>query len=81
MKITISTSSQTKAPEPSPKQRALRDLNTETRSQQVALNQIINTATHALRDLEDKYQRKRTHIINQPDPEPQALHLVHGIDQ
>ena len=75
----------TAAPSFSPKQRLLKALNAETRVQQIAFNQIISTAQHALRDLEDKYQRRRIAIINMPDPEPGPLHLIfdsaHGADR
>ena len=46
------------------KQRQLRELNHEAQSLQTALNQAQGSIRHALRLLEQTYQRKRTQILN-----------------
>lgn len=53
-----------------PKARALKSLNLETRTIHAALNQAASAITHAQRALEQNYNRRRSVIINEPDPEP-----------
>ena len=48
----------------SPKQQQLRQLNAESRDLQAALNQARGSLDHAMRLLEDTYQRKRRQIID-----------------
>jgi len=48
----------------SPKQQQLRQLNAESRDLQAALNQARGSLDHAIRLLEDTYQRKRRQIID-----------------
>lgn len=62
----------------STKQKQLRDLNTKTRTVQVALNQAASALAHAQRLLEDDYNRSRTKIISEPDPV--IFNNAHGID-
>jgi hypothetical protein len=52
------------APDRTVKQRQLRALNHEAQSLQTALNQSQGSISHALRLLEQTYQRKRTQILN-----------------
>jgi hypothetical protein len=47
----------------SPKQQQLRQLNAESRDLQAALNQARGSLDHAMRLVEDTYQRKRREII------------------
>ena len=42
----------------------LRELNAESRSIQVALNQAHHALDHAMKLMEETYQRKRAQIIN-----------------
>jgi hypothetical protein len=46
------------------KQQQLRQLNAESRDLQAALNQARGSLDHAMRLLEDTYQRKRRQIID-----------------
>ena len=46
------------------KQQQLRQLNAESRDLQAALNQARGSLDHAIRLLEDTYQRKRRQIID-----------------
>jgi len=46
------------------KQRLLRELNSEARTIQIALNQAHNALTYAQKLMEETYQRKRSAILN-----------------
>jgi hypothetical protein len=50
-----------------PKQHALRALNAETTTTTKALNQAQSAIAHALRTIENHYQKRRAEIINRSD--------------
>jgi hypothetical protein len=60
----------TQSPTPlTPKQHALKALNAETSTTTKALHQAQSAIAHALRVIENDYQRRRTQIINSKDDE------------